>query len=310
MINLRPSFFSMAAPCPSLALVVVVAVVAALSIPAYAEKASESSGTSASSTSSHSTPSAERLVGWKGENYNADEGRHMLDSEKQAQEFRERNAWYELLSYKPKSFFYHRFLSVDECDYLVELARPRVSRSKVVDSVTGQIKEDPIRTSFQTFLTRGSDPVLSRVEERIAQFVGVPAYHGEDMQILRYQNGQKYDDHHDIGPLNSESGKRLAADGGQRMATALLYLSDVEECGETVFPIGEWKDQERKIAGGPYSPCGARGPAVRPQKGDMLIFWSTNGFGEMDQFSLHSGCPVIKGEKWTATKWIHQGPFR
>ncbi|KAK3270349.1 hypothetical protein CYMTET_21253, partial [Cymbomonas tetramitiformis] len=21
-------------------------------------------------------------------------------------------------------------------------------------------------------------------------------------------------------------------------------------------------------------------------------------------------CPVIKGEKWTATKWIHQDPFR
>lgn len=25
---------------------------------------------------------------------------------------------------------------------------------------------------------------------------------------------------------------------------------------------------------------------------------------------MHAGCPVIKGEKWSATKWIHVQPFR
>ena len=24
---------------------------------------------------------------------------------------------------------------------------------------------------------------------------------------------------------------------------------------------------------------------------------------------MHTGCPIIKGTKWTATKWIHSGPF-
>ena len=24
---------------------------------------------------------------------------------------------------------------------------------------------------------------------------------------------------------------------------------------------------------------------------------------------MHTGCPIIKGTKWTATKWVHSGPF-
>ena len=31
--------------------------------------------------------------------------------------------------------------------------------------------------------------------------------------------------------------------------------------------------------------------------------------GELDESSLHGSCPVTKGEKWSATKWIHVGVF-
>ena len=31
--------------------------------------------------------------------------------------------------------------------------------------------------------------------------------------------------------------------------------------------------------------------------------------GELDDSSLHGSCPVTKGEKWSATKWIHVGVF-
>ena len=49
----------------------------------------------------------------------------------------------------------------------------------------------------------------------------LPAYHGEDMQVLKYQPGQKYDAHHDVGEL-SKSGAQLAADGAQSR-DSLLY---------------------------------------------------------------------------------------
>lgn len=53
------------------------------------------------------------------------------------------------------------------------------------------------------------------------------------MQILRYEHGQKYEPHHDAFNDN------IHAIGGNRMATVLMYLSNVERGGETIFPIAE-----------------------------------------------------------------------
>ena len=54
---------------------------------------------------------------------------------------------------------------------------------------------------------------------------------GEDLQVLRYQHGQKYDAHYDYF-----HDKVNIARGGHRVATVLMYLSNVTKGGETVFP--------------------------------------------------------------------------
>lgn len=56
------------------------------------------------------------------------------------------------------------------------------------------------------------------------------------MQVLKYVDGQKYGSHYDF----SESQANLT--GGQRYCTVLMYLSDVEHGGETVFPNSEVSD--------------------------------------------------------------------
>lgn len=58
-----------------------------------------------------------------------------------------------------------------------------------------------------------------------------------------------------------------------------------------------------------WSNCARRGPAVKPQRGDALLFWSLKSDGNTDPASLHAGCPVIKGAKWSATKWMRVNPF-
>lgn len=60
---------------------------------------------------------------------------------------------------------------------------------------------------------------------------------------------------------------------------------------------------------GDWSDCAKKGVAVKPQKGDAILFWSMKVNGELDHGSLHSSCPVIEGEKWSATKWIHVGEY-
>ena len=90
----------------------------------------------------------------------------------------------------------------------------------------------------------------------------------------------------------------------QRCAAACLSCpsrvpADAEEGGETAFPHGEWLDEGVQTAGRTFSECAARGPAAHPRKGDAVLFWDMVPSGDkLDRYSMHSGCPVIKGIKW------------
>lgn len=121
------------------------------------------------------------------------------------------------------------------------------------------------------------------------------------MQLLRYEYSQTYKPHFDYfhDDLNSQE-----ESGGQRIATVLMYLSTPEEGGETVFPSAPVK-----VSGPGWSECARAGFAVKPRKGDALMFYSLHPDGSKDLASLHGSCPVIKGEKWSATKWIHVNKF-
>ena len=58
-----------------------------------------------------------------------------------------------------------------------------------------------------------------------------------------------------------------------------------------------------------WSACGDRGIAAQARQGDALLFWDQTTNNEVDTFSLHAGCPVLRGVKWTATKWMHMRTF-
>lgn len=58
------------------------------------------------------------------------------------------------------------------------------------------------------------------------------------------------------------------------------------------------------VAGVAVSKCAAQGLHVKPRKGDALMFYDLLETGRTDAASRHQGCPVIRGEKWTATKRV------
>ncbi|CAN6307889.1 unnamed protein product [Urochloa humidicola] len=208
------------------------------------------------------------------------------------------------VSWHPRAFLHEGFLSDEECDHLIALAKKGgLEKSMVADGKSGKSVESQARTSSGVFLSKKQDEVVARIEERLAAWTFLPPENGEPIQVLRYKNGQKYEPHFDYF-----SDKQNQAVGGHPIATVLMYLSNVKMGGETVFPNSE--DQLRQEKDDTWSECAQSGYAVKPVKGDALLFFSLHPNATTDANSLHASCPVIEGEKWSATKWIHVRSFR
>ncbi|XWS54704.1 hypothetical protein CRYUN_Cryun10bG0112400 [Craigia yunnanensis] len=203
---------------------------------------------------------------------------------------------FQVLSWKPRAYYFPNFATAEQCEHVIELAKLNLKPSALALR-KGETAESTkgTRTSSGTFISASEDETgtLDLIEKKIAKATSIPQSHGEAFNILRYEIGQKYDSHYDaFNP--SEYGPQSS----QRVASFLLYLSDVEEGGETMFPF----ENDMRIKGYDYRQC--VGLKIKPRRGDGLLFYSLFLNGTIDRTSLHGSCPVIKGEKWVATKWI------
>jgi len=218
----------------------------------------------------------------------------------------EKDPWVEKVGERPQVYYFHNFLTDAERQHIIKVAAPQMRRSTVVGP-HGESVVDPIRTSFGMFIRRRHDPIIERVERRIALFTHLPISHQEDIQVLRYVDGEKYGAHYD-------SSYDKSAVGGPkfRLATFYMYLSDVEEGGETAFPKdSQWVDPAMGKAADPtFSDCAKGNVAAKPKANDAALFYSYFPNGTMDDASMHTGCPVLKGIKWGAPVWIHVDEFR
>lgn len=204
---------------------------------------------------------------------------------------------FQVLSWKPRALLYPRFASKEQCEAIMKLARTRLAPSALaLRKGESEDSTKDIRTSSGTFLRADEDTTrsLEQVEEKMAKATMIPRENGEAFNVLKYNVGQKYDCHYDVFDP-AEYGPQPS----QRMASFLLYLSDVEEGGETMFPFENFQNMN---IGFDYKKC--IGMKVKPRQGDALLFYSMHPNGTFDKSALHGSCPVIKGEKWVATKWI------
>jgi prolyl 4-hydroxylase len=212
---------------------------------------------------------------------------------------------FQMLSWYPRMYLFPRFLSPEQAQHVVELAKARLAPS-VLAFKKGDTQDNTkdVRTSSGTFISRFEDKagVLAHVEDKIAKLTGLPVSHGEPFNVLRYDHGQHYDSHYDVF-----SPEEYGPQSSQRLATVLFYLTDVEEGGETVFPL-EGKDGLSRLATINYKSCDM-GLKYKPKAGDALLFWSIHPNGTFDKHALHGGCAVVKGQKWVATKWIRDKCF-
>ena len=189
--------------------------------------------------------------------------------------------------HKPRVVVLSGLLSHDECDELVALARPRLSRSETVRLSTGSSEVHQARTSEGMFFGREENPLCARIEQRIAEMFNWPIENGEGLQVLHYSPGAEYKPHYDYFDPEQPGTVPVLKRGGQRVASLVMYLNTPVKGGGTVFPDVQFE--------------------VEPVKGNAVFF----SYDRPDPItrSLHGGSPVIEGEKWVATKWLRERRF-
>lgn len=189
----------------------------------------------------------------------------------------------------PRIVLLGNLLSDEECDALIAYSEQRMLRSPVVGDAEGKNEIHAYRTSRGTMLQRSETALVARIESRLAALTRWPADHGEGLQVLRYESGNEYRQHYDWFNPDLPGPRKHMEHGGQRVATIVMYLSDVEQGGATSFPNV--------------------GLEVQPKKGCAVFFANTDVYGTPDPQTLHAGEPVVSGRKVIATKWLRQRQY-
>ncbi|XP_041657152.1 prolyl 4-hydroxylase subunit alpha-2 isoform X3 [Cheilinus undulatus] len=180
---------------------------------------------------------------------------------------------------------YLEALSDEEIAKIKELAKPRLARATVRDPKTGVLTTANYRVSKSAWLEGEDDPIIERVNQRIQAVTGLTVDTAELLQVANYGVGGQYEPHYDFSRKDEpDAFKRLGT--GNRVATFLNYMSDVEAGGATVFPDF--------------------GAAIWPKKGTAVFWYNLFRSGEGDYRTRHAACPVLVGSKWVSNKWIHE----
>ena len=177
------------------------------------------------------------------------------------------------------------FLSDEECEAFIEVGKDKVERSTVISD--GEHEVHAARTSYNCWVPHDTNEIVHEASKRFSILAKMPINNAEQYQLVFYGPGNEYKPHFDAFDKNTEEGRNNWFPGGQRVLTALAYLNDVDEGGETDFPDV--------------------GVSIRPSKGDAVIFHNcVEGTSDIHPKALHGGSPVIKGEKWAVNLWFRQ----
>jgi prolyl 4-hydroxylase len=159
------------------------------------------------------------------------------------------------------------------------------AKDKLVDSKVLGGRNSNVRNSMQTWIPK-NNPIVQPIYQKVSAIYGIPIENAEDLQVVRYQPGQYYNEHHDSCCAMSKECQDFEAKGGQRKLTVLIYLNEDFTDGETYFPKLNIK--------------------LKAAPGDAVVFHPLAENTQCHPHALHAGSPVTSGEKWIATIWFRE----
>jgi prolyl 4-hydroxylase len=169
-------------------------------------------------------------------------------------------------------------LNQDECEELISCIDSGLQPSTVTRGPADY------RTSFTCHLRPSQSPLVQRLENQLAELLGVDPSFTEPIQGQRYLPGQYFKSHSDWFAPDTDEYRQHTQPGGQRTWTLMIYLNHVESGGRTYF---------EKI-----------GRSFIPFPGLALAWNNLYANGSPNPFTLHEAIPVTSGKKYIITKWF------
>lgn len=181
------------------------------------------------------------------------------------------------------------FISQEERDHIIDIARPRLEAAKVTSTRVNTTSE--ARTGSVAWVRYEDSAMVQGVVHRVSDLVGIAPHHSESMQVVHYAETQEYRPHFDGWDLRTEKGQLRTSNGGQRVLTALMYLNNPSGGGGTIFPKLDVQ--------------------VEAKPGRLVIFHNISDEAtNLHPHSLHGGMPVSDGEKWACNLWFRAQPYK
>ncbi|XP_064120189.1 prolyl 4-hydroxylase subunit alpha-2-like [Macrobrachium nipponense] len=133
------------------------------------------------------------------------------------------------------------------------------------------------------WLESKSQESLQRLSRRLSHVtnLNIDDNTSEPFMVANYGIGGEYKAHRDThGPTRTPPDEEI----GERIATIVTYLEAPRAGGRLVFP---WV-----------------GVSVQAINRAAVIWWNLLASHEHDFLTVHAACPILRGNKWIANKWV------
>ncbi|KAK6185153.1 hypothetical protein SNE40_007448 [Patella caerulea] len=233
----------------------------------------------------------------------------------------------------PPVYVIHDFLKEDEADKLRKHAlklklEPSTSHA---EGITFPYKGFGRKSKTTWIHYTDYDKIVKKLSRRFKRLTELPMKYiqkAELLQVAQYEKHGHYYTHTDshntvanrpcCGRVECEENSKFCCQLC-RYITVMVYLNDVIEGGETVFPVADASDETLKKyqKEKPFDlskHCYNSSLIITPSKG-MAVMWynhklnpTFSGLGDLIERSYHGGCDVKYGEKWIANLWVVVDP--
>lgn len=179
---------------------------------------------------------------------------------------------------------YKNIITELEGNYILSNAEKKFKDSEIVGGF-----DNSIRKSKTTWLYP-SDPIIKNIIKRICDMTEYPFKNAEPLQVVKYEAGGFYNEHHDSCCEDDPKCETFAEKSGQRVVTMLIYLNDSFTGGSTNFPKLNIDIKPPKYGGILFRPLEKDGTRCHP-------------------LALHKGMPILSGVKYVCNVWIRELEF-